>query len=205
MDQEIYRQKSKRTFDSDAQVYDDTANGKHSSKLYSTVVKSIESVKYDALLDVGCGTGNVLALLPNKKSLSGIDLSDEMIKVAQKRLPNVNFVVGDSSSLPWNDATFDVINCTDSFHHYPNPLKVLKEMRRVLKNNGHVVIADPFYPRAKRFLINTFVRFSDSGDCRIYSQVEITSLLENANFANINFSRLECDAFIVTAEVAEKD
>jgi ubiquinone/menaquinone biosynthesis C-methylase UbiE len=129
MDSEIYREKSKKTFDTDAHVYDQTSNGKHSAKLYSTVIKEIESADYSTLLDVGCGTGNVLALLPTEKSLYGIDLSDKMIKIAQNRLPITNFVIGDSEKLPWTDTRFDVINCTDSFHHYPHPDNVLKDLK----------------------------------------------------------------------------
>lgn len=203
MDSEIYREKSKKTFDTDAQVYDQTSNGKHSAKLYSSVVKEIKSADYRTLLDVGCGTGNVLALLPSEKILYGIDLSDKMIKIAQNRLPTTNFVIGDSENLPWKDATFDVINCTDSFHHYPHPDNVLKEMFRVLKNGGRLVIADPFYSRVKRFCINSFIPFSNSGDFRVYSQEEITSLLKNAGFLNIHFKALECEAFIVTAEATK--
>lgn len=202
MNQEIYKRKSKKTFDETAEIYDNTSNGKHSSKLYSTVVKEIESDKYNFLLDVGCGTGNVLAKLSPEKDFYGIDLSDQMIAVAQKRLPHIKFVVGDSSDLPWDNSVFDVVNCTDSFHHYPEPTKVLNEMHRVLKNKGRLVITDPYYPLVIRFFINTFARFGDSGDVRIYSQKEITALLKNTGFSNVNFRVLKSKSFIVTAEAA---
>ena len=74
--------------------------------------------------------------------ISGIDLSKGMIKKSREILgANVDLKVGDSENLLWGDNTFDVIICNASFHHYPNPLAVLKEMKRVLKADGRIIIA----------------------------------------------------------------
>jgi ubiquinone/menaquinone biosynthesis C-methylase UbiE len=202
-DNNSYKEKSKKAFDAAAQNYDGTENGKHSSKLYNTVVSEIGIAHYDSLLDVGCGTGNVLALLPAAKRLCGIDLSDKMIDVAHKRMPEAELCAGDAERLPWDESTFDVVNCTDSFHHYPDPLKVLCGMRRVLKPDGRLIITDPFYPALQRFFINTFAQFGESGDFRVYSRETITELLKQAGFFKICFRALEYKAFIVTAQPAQ--
>ena len=123
-----------------------------------------------------------------------------MIAVAKKRLPKAELCVGDAEKLPWDDNTFDVVSCTDSFHHYPNPLNVLRGTRRVLKPEGRLIIADPYYTFLKRFLINAFAQFGDSGDFRVYSKETITELLKQAGFCKIRFSVLEDKAFIVTAQ-----
>ena len=71
------------------------------------------------------------------KELCGIDLSEEMLAVAKSKLPEqVKLLLGDSESLPFPDNTFDVVYCNDSFHHYPAPQNVLKEVHRVLKPEG---------------------------------------------------------------------
>lgn len=126
-----------------------------------------------------------------------------MIAVASERLPKAELCVGDAEKLPWDDNTFDVVNCTDSFHHYPDPLNVLRGIRRVLKPDGRLIIADPFYPALQRFLINAFAQFGDGGDFRVYSKETITELLKQAGFYKIHFSALDCKAFIVTAQPAQ--
>ena len=87
---------------------------------------------YRTATDLGCGTGEMLKLIFQKdthKELCGIDLSEEMLAVAKSKLPEqVKLLLGDSESLPFPDNTFDVVYCNDSFHHYPAPQNVLKEV-----------------------------------------------------------------------------
>ena len=66
--------------------------------------------------------------------------------------------VGDSEHLPWNDESFDIVTCIASFHHYPNPEPVLREMKRVLKHGGSLIIADPWAPNPWRSLANFIAR-----------------------------------------------
>ena len=71
------------------------------------------------------------------KELCGIDLSEKMLAVAKSKLPEqVKLILGDSESLPFSDNAFDVVYCNDSFHHYPAPQNVLREVYRVLKPGG---------------------------------------------------------------------
>lgn len=67
----------------------------------------------------------MLELLHQKypdKHYIGLDLTPEMIKVAQaKKLSNTEFIVGDSENLPFAEDSFDAVICSNSFHHYPNP------------------------------------------------------------------------------------
>ena len=57
-------------------------------------------------------------------------------------IQNVEFSVGDSENIPYPDAEFDVVMCSASFHHYPNPTEALREFRRVLKPNGRAFVLD---------------------------------------------------------------
>ncbi|SFD23618.1 class I SAM-dependent methyltransferase [Clostridium uliginosum] len=201
---EIYKDKSKQTFNNQANIYDSTYYGKHAKKLYNSVVEEINGFKCRKILDVGCGTGTVLSILSKKDSicLAGIDLSKDMLNIARQKLnKNVELKIGDSEQLPWYNDIFDAIICTDSFHHYPEPEKVLSEMARVLKDKGHLVIGDPWMISPLRQVFNLQLKYSKSGDYRIYSKLEISRMLVKCGFNSVNWNRLNYSSFVVTAEV----
>ncbi|WP_066497103.1 class I SAM-dependent methyltransferase [Abyssisolibacter fermentans] len=122
---DIIKEKSLKTFNAQADCYDTTFNGKHSSKIYGMVLEKLSTIKYKSILDIGCGTGNMLSMIPKKEDITfcGLDLSSEMIRVAKKKLnDDVALKIGDSENLPWDKNTFDVVLCIDSFHCYPKPI-----------------------------------------------------------------------------------
>ena len=107
----------------------------------------------ERILDVACGEG-VLSLKIAERgcAVHGIDLSEDAIKSA-KRLAEIErmaceFEVGSAEDLPYSDGYFDKVVCSSSLEHFKDDIKALKEMNRVLKPNGHVVLTtDSFaYP-----------------------------------------------------------
>ncbi len=201
---EVYKEKSKQTFDNEANVYASSSNGQHAKKLYANVIESVKKFNCLKVLDVGCGTGTILSELSkdDRLILAGVDLSEKMLNIAKKTLNNkVELKIGDSEKLPWKDDTFDAVICTDSFHHYPEPEKVLREMARVLTAKGNLIIGDPWAISPVRQLINLSLRYSKKGDFRIYSQAEINKLFMKCGFSVLSFSRVNHSSFITTAEV----
>lgn len=201
---EIYKEKSKQTFSNQANIYDSTYNGKHAKKLYDSVTQKVSNFNSKEVLDVGCGTGTVLSMLSKNEdiSLAGFDLSEKMLNIAREKLDEkVELKVGDSEQLPWDDNMFDAIMCTDSFHHYPEPEKVLSEMARVLKSSGHLIIADPWMLSPFRQVTNLLFKYSKDGDYRIYSKTEISKLLIKCGFNSVKWNRVNCNSFVVTAEM----
>lgn len=88
-------------------------------------------------MDVGCGEGVLLGFISEKcgsrLKLCGIDLSSNANEKAKKALPeDIDLSVGDAEHLPYEGGEFDVLICTHSFHHYPNPLEALKEFNQCL-------------------------------------------------------------------------
>ncbi len=97
-------------------------------------------LKNKKILMLGCGTGEECNLLEtfgaDKENMTGIDLSNESIDIARKTYPNVNFVVGDMASLPFDKNTFDFVYSSLAIHYSAMPDKVYSEVYRVLKKDG---------------------------------------------------------------------
>ncbi|MEM3402349.1 MAG: methyltransferase domain-containing protein [Candidatus Hadarchaeales archaeon] len=97
--------------------------------------------KISRLLDVGCGTGLLLAELEERaEEAYGVDLSSEMLKVARKRCRKSKLLVADAENLPFEDGFFDCIVSFTLLQNLPNPPAAVKEMARVLKKGGTAII-----------------------------------------------------------------
>ena len=97
----------------------------------------------NTVLEVGCGAGHILERI-NKGKLYGTDISAIQIDRARKRLgDNVVLEKSPGEHLPFGDSFFDRIICTEVFEHVLDPLLILKEMKRVLKDSGIVSLSIP--------------------------------------------------------------
>ena len=201
---DIYKEKTKKTFDKQAKMYDATYYGKHASKLYTEVIARVKGLNCNNVLDVGCGTGNILSLLAEEDNLKlfGMDFSQAMLEKAKEKLKSrAELKFGDSEHIPWEENHFDTLICTDSFHHYTEPKKVLKEMARVLRPNGILIIGDPWLISPFKTIGNWSLKFSKGGDYRIYSKKEITELLIDCGFDSIDWNLVNLNSFIVAAKI----
>lgn len=144
-------------FDSRAKKYDEYFEGKLSEKFYNLVTENVILHKNDRVLDVGCGTGTILKRLSEKYAVEccGIDVEDEMLKVARKKCPNIDFRNCSCDNMPFEDAYFNVIIACMSYHHFPNKEKFIEEAARVIKTGGRIYIADPKFPLPIRKALNT--------------------------------------------------
>jgi ubiquinone/menaquinone biosynthesis C-methylase UbiE len=83
----------------------------------------------------------------------GVDLTIEMLRrarafQAEKKISNAAFACADGEQLPFPDGTFDLLSCQCSFHHLPKPALVLRELIRVAKAEGRLVLIDPLAPES---------------------------------------------------------
>lgn len=114
------------------------------------ILKRYSSNKPKAIkiLDVGCGDGVLLSFVKKKLDdysleFYGIDLSAEAILIAQKQIKNGHFVKSTVYKLPFPENTFDIVISTDVIEHVSRPKKMLKEIKRVAKENGNIIIGTP--------------------------------------------------------------
>ncbi len=207
----FYKKKSKIYFDKRASDFFNTWDGRFCILMYEEVMQRIKEQPFKSILDLGCGTGAVLSLVLTEFAgikACGIDLSEKMIEKAAETLDrDVQLVVGDSDDLPWVDNSFDLVVCNSSFHHFPEPLKVLSDIKRVLKPGGRIIIADPWWSKPKRFCINLFLKSPVNylGDVRIYSEKETRQMLRDCGFASISWELLDKKYFIATALAKSQD
>ena len=104
----------------------------------------------EVILDVGCGTGRLLRKAkeqyPNAR-LVGVDAAEKMIQQATQLLPEAQFHVAMAESLPLPDGSIDLAFSTLSFHHWVDQAKGIREVARVLRQQGRFLLADIVIPR----------------------------------------------------------
>ena len=107
------------------------------------------------VLDVACGTGDmVVELMKQGCSVTGVDISEEMLDIARLKVKGERLMVADVESLPFEDNTFDAVTCAFGVRNFVHLEKGLNEMLRVLKPGGTMVIlelATPDSPIIKPF------------------------------------------------------
>lgn len=105
------------------------------------------------ILFVGVGTGADLELIDRESlDITAIDLSGDMLKKASSKSSNasIQFFQMDAQKLLFKDESYDVIIASLILSVVPEPKECLKEMERVLKNNGKIIIFDKFAPKEKQ-------------------------------------------------------
>ena len=97
------------------------------------------------ILDAGCGSGRNMVELADFGEVTGIDISDYSAEVARAR--NVGPVeVGELSALPFGDATFGLVTTLDVIEHVDDDVEALREMRRVARPDGRLLVTVPAHP-----------------------------------------------------------
>lgn len=127
------------------------------------------------LLEVGVGSGYNLHYLSKKYKCVGIDISKDAIKFSSMRGEN-NLLLADVQSIPINNKTFDFAISLEVLEHVEDDLKALKELNRVLKKNGILIITIP------AFMLLWSIHDEVLSHKRRYSKKELTIKLEKTGF-----------------------
>ncbi len=154
------------------------------------IINDLDIKPKDSILDIGCGNGAHLSDMKKKfKNLQcfGLDVSDIAIKLNKDK--KIKLKVGDMHSIPYKDKTFSALFSLGAVEHTPHTLQVLKEIHRVMKPRGKILLTVPniisFFHLTKRFKM--LVGKWEIGYEKSFLPYEFKKLLEKAGFKNVSY------------------
>lgn len=175
----------------------------------------IEPLRDDMIvLDVACGAGHAAEpVAPHVRQVVGIDLTPALLRIGAERLhangiANVLLQEGSAESLPFTDASFDIVFCRSSLHHFADLSRAVAEMFRVCRVGGRVVLVDLVAPDpAARDRFDHVHRLIDPSHVRTFVERELAELvpggLDRISFADTSNIRLPID--IAFTDQSERD
>lgn len=133
------------------------------------IKQSIPHIRGPRVLEASFGTGYLLTQYAGEFETYGIDYNEKMVSVARKNLERKDVAAsiqrGDVEALPYETEIFDSIVCTMAFTGYPDGMKAMSELHRVLKKGGWLILVDIDYPANSNRLGTTIAKsFAALGD-----------------------------------------
>ncbi len=162
-----------------------------------SVALTVPHINVDAgqhILDVGCGTGQLLDVLARRTpgaTLVGVDLTPAMLHVAHRRLRDRGDVIAaEASGLPFPQGTFHVVVSTSVLHYLREPrASILEEWRRCSRPGGTLVVTDWCRDYASMRVLDRLLRSIDPAHNRALTVVELRSALIEAGYTDVNVTR----------------
>jgi phosphoglycolate phosphatase len=136
------------------------------------------------VLEVGCGTGHWLTLLPNGGIRCGLDYSTRMLDKARQRDDSLRLVRGTADRLPFGQGAFDFVFCVHALHHFDDPATFIRQARRVIRAGGALAIMgmDPQREPDEWYLYDYFPGTREADRGRYPSGDVILHWMEMAGF-----------------------
>jgi len=175
-----------RKYDSISKNYDETPEGHFTSKFKEKVLELCTVSNGDRVLDVGCGNGSLIATIASKENVQayGVDISPNMIEECRKKHDNIPFEVSNGEHLNFDDDSLDIVTICCALHHLSTPQNFFKEAQRVLKQNGTLIVAEPWFPFGLRhffdYVISPLLR---AGDNKLFSHGRLKQLFLDNGFS----------------------
>jgi ubiquinone/menaquinone biosynthesis C-methylase UbiE len=120
------------------------------------------------IVDLGCGSGVFTNVLQRRGyRCTGVDLNPKLIKIAQSKFPDIEFIEGDVEYLPFPDNIFDGVLLSGLVHHFPDPSRCAGEVFRILRPGGRFFAFDPNR-------MNPFMYLYRDSSSPFYSSVGVT-------------------------------
>jgi len=178
------KNKTIRTFNKRSKNYDRTIEGRLAGWSKLLLLEHIVINDNDNILDIGCGTGKLLALLSEKGKANcfGIDITKGMIEAAKKNNPNMTFQISDCVSTPFDSDCFDILTVSMAYHHFTETLRFAQEAKRILKPDGMIYILEMRLPFVLRKFANIIFPILPTGDIKVYTSEEIIKVFSKFDF-----------------------
>ena len=161
------------------------------SPIYKRVSKALNLQPKDSLVEVACGGGHFLKnYASHVRGVVGLDLSDVQVKMAKWKLRSriaagtAEIVQGDASQLPWEDNSFSVGTTMGSFIGFPEPLKSLKEIYRVLRPGGRALVSIEFNAEDG----NDHSKEIEKNGMWVWTEGEVRAMMKEAGFSEISIT-----------------
>jgi excisionase family DNA binding protein len=180
-------------FNQIAPQYNEQRRIVYGDALREIIFSQVKIEKEDTVADIGAGTGYLTLELAKKAAqVIAVDNSSQMLSVAREEasktgLTNIRFLEGNAEELPLESETVDRVYANMLLHHVSDPLQVFKEMYRILKPGGQVMVTDIAEHE------HTWLRQEKSDLWLGFSQDDLNEWLKKAGFDNIQVKDASCD------------
>lgn len=128
-----------------ANVYNFFTASKDINKLSTWTKRILDNIEGDKILEIGVGTGKVAVHYPEHLKVVGIDFSKNMLSKAREEVKdkdNITLIEMDAQHLSFEDNTFDTVVASCVFCAVHDPIKGIKEMQRVCKPGGKIIMVE---------------------------------------------------------------
>jgi ubiquinone/menaquinone biosynthesis C-methylase UbiE len=160
-------------------------------------------------LDLGCGPGWAVryaaSLADGRGEFYGVDISAKMIEKAEAgsaSYRNVHFRKANAEELPFDNDFFDLVICSNSFHHYFSPDMVLREVYRVLKLSGRIYVLDITADGLMTRMLDRLVKKMEPAHVKLYSTIEYQTLFQRARLRYVTSKSIVLSTKVHIAEKA---
>ncbi len=198
------KEKVRDNFDNMAREYDNGKASQFAKQCYPYMLNTLMPIEFDTVLDVGCGTGSLLyEILDHKPQVKtvGIDFSEEMLKVARNKLPKrVELIKADIEAIPIENKRFDLVVATDILRYCSNPQVVAREMYRVLKVGGKIILSDFCTVSSLGIIKNIFNPTPGDVSLTAGSGDKVKDMLMKCGFDFVNYTKVTNNCFIATGQ-----
>ncbi len=122
--------------------------------LWNAIFDEVNLNKESIFLDAGCGGGGACLLAEKRGAkITGIEAASSMVDFAKKQVQSGDFSVGDIQYLPYDDNIFDVVLASSSIQYTEDKIATLKEFKRVIKNDGRIIVSNWSEPKKVEYRI----------------------------------------------------
>ena len=178
--QDVTRERFAKTAERVAALQDARA-----AELEEKVVRFVAPSGDERALDSGSGAGALaFALAAHVREVVAVDLVPELLEQGRKRaerVPNVTFVEGDATKLPFELASFDLTGSLRTLHHIARPELAVAELARVTRQRGRLLVVDQIAPvdPLGALELNAFERARDPSHARALADIDLRHLFES--------------------------